>query len=73
MALRFDYTEAAFRACVFDSEPLEVADVGQATGSFIAAPAYDTPAGWQPSILEPGRHGSQEDLHQPSLSDPATP
>ncbi len=36
---------------------LEIADVCEPDGSFISAPAWDTPAGWQPSLLEPARDG----------------
>lgn len=36
---------------------LEIADVCAADGPLISAPAYDTGAGWQPSILEPPREG----------------
>ncbi len=36
---------------------LEIADVCEPDGSFISAPAWDTPAGWQPSLLEPANNG----------------
>lgn len=36
---------------------LEIADVCQANGSFVRAPPSDTPIGWQPALLAPGRDG----------------
>lgn len=34
---------------------LEIADVCSRNGSMISAPPFDTPAGWQPSLLDPPR------------------
>ncbi|HET9077178.1 MAG TPA: hypothetical protein VFN68_09610, partial [Acidimicrobiales bacterium] len=47
---------------------LEIADVCEPDGSLISAPAWNTPAGWQPSLLEPPRHG-----HPARCVDPARP
>ncbi|HET9077998.1 MAG TPA: hypothetical protein VFN68_13770 [Acidimicrobiales bacterium] len=49
---------------------LEIADVCEPDGSFISAPAWDTAAGWQPSLLQPPSTGHPARCVNPARPDP---
>jgi hypothetical protein len=54
-----------------DDSLMEIADVCAINGPFISAPDYRTPAGWQPSLLKPGEHGTRARCVDPAR--PAAP